>query len=217
VSLWRRRGAKNGQRVRWHGHQGDCLDGIVRCCQPPFNANFDKKQMEFLLRHYGSIETMFVYNNTKSQATHVKDTRGEQRDGQPPADILAHGIVFKYISGLSNKGKAKHNAVGKSGSSLHSLLGYIKRCAFDKRPIALILECVARLGHHKQVDPDDRASAAYIHDELIEFGDLGDWMNVDAKQFYLPQSRPRVHGLFLKKKSSSLSEACRAARLSDFK
>ena len=193
------------------------LHGHTLRWQSVFKAELDKKKMEFLLRHYGSTETLFVYDNAELQATHVKDARGKQRDGQPHVDILTCGIVCKDISGLNNKGKTERNAAGKSGSSLHGLLGYIKCCAFDKRPVALILECVARLGHHRQVDPDDRAGTAYIHDELLKLGYVGDWMNVDAKQFYLPQSRPRVYGLFLKMKSSSLSEACRAARLSDCK
>ena len=133
----------------------------------------------------------------------------------PQVDILTCGIVCKDISGLNNKGKTERNSAGKSGSSLHGLFSYIQCLPFDKRPAALILECVARLGHHRQVDPDGRAGAAYIHDELTKLGYVGEWANVDAKQLYLPQSRPRVYGLFFKFRSNRMSEECRGERQSD--
>ena len=62
----------------------------------------------------------------------------------------------------------------------------------------IILECVQRLGHKRQVDPDDRQGTLYIQDELAGLGFVGEWVNVSAKEFFLPQSRPRVYGLFLK-------------------
>jgi len=180
--------------------------------QSVFKAEKDKKKMAFLMRHYESSDTLFVYDNADLQIAHVKDAKGQQRDGQPQVDILTCGIVCKDISGLNNKGKTERNAAGKSGSSLHGLLGYIRCCTFDKRPRVLILECVARLGHHRQVDPDARAGTSFIHDELTKLGYVGEWANVDAKQFYLPQSRPRVYGLFLLMQSTNMSEECRAAR-----
>jgi site-specific DNA-cytosine methylase len=96
-------------------------------------------------------------------------------------------------------------------------LNYIQCNPFDKRPTVVILECVARLRHHRQVDPDARAGTTYIQDELAKLGYAGEWANVGAKKFYLPQSRPRVYGLFLKMKSDRLSEECREERQRDVK
>lgn len=125
-------------------------------------------------------------------------------------DVAYFGIVCTDISGYTTKPKSER-ASGNTGEALQGFFAYLKACAFHERPRCLILECVARLGHARKVDPDVRTGAEYIKGELEPLGYQGSWDFVNPKQFWLPQSRPRVYGLFLR--VSEMSEHGIQARL----
>ena len=44
----------------------------------------------------------------------------------------------------------------------------------EDRPDLICLECVARLGQHRHVDPDNRTGTKYVTDELGKLGYAGD-------------------------------------------
>jgi site-specific DNA-cytosine methylase len=163
-----------------------------------FKAEKDPEKMKFLMRHAVDGRTTFVCDNGELQKEAMTDVKGDVVNGQLPVDILMCGIVCKDISPLNTKPKTERAKEGQSGSSLHGMLGYLESQSIEQRPKVIILECVQRLGHKRQVDPDDRQGTLYIQDELAGLGFVGEWVNVSAKEFFLPQSRPRVYGLFLK-------------------
>ena len=163
-----------------------------------FKAEKDPAKMAFLQEHYGDARTTFVFNNHDLQKDTMTDVKGQAVQGRLQVDVLFCGIVCKDISPLSTKPKTERAKEGQSGSSLDGLLSYIKHMPLESRPQCLILECVQRLGHKRQVDPDGRQGTIYIKDELSALGYCGDWRNVNAKEFFLPQSRPRVYGMFLR-------------------
>ena len=163
-----------------------------------FKAEKDKAKMAFLQEHYGNAMTTFVWDNHDLHKDTMVDAKGQAVQGRLPVDVLFCGIVCKDISPLSTKPKTERAKEGQSGSSLDGLLRYIRHMPLELRPQCLILECVQRLGHKRKVDPDSRQGTTYIKDELSALGYCGDWRNVNAKEFYLPQSRPRVYGMFLR-------------------
>jgi site-specific DNA-cytosine methylase len=180
--------------------------------QSVFKAEKDNVKMAFLQEHYGNKHTTFVWDNHELQKNTMTDVTGQAVQGRLQVDVLFCGIVCKDISPLSTKPKTERAKEGQSGSSLDGLLSYIRNMPLELRPKFLILECVQRLGHKRQVDPDNRQGTIYIKDELSTLGYCGDWRNVNAKEFFLPQSRPRVYGLFLKIDPKCLDERGRQQR-----
>ncbi len=67
------------------------------------------------------------------------------------------------------------------------------------------MECTPRLGHRRRVDAGDMPGTEYISDQLSKLGYVGRWRGASSEMLYLPQSRPRVYGLFLK--ASDLGDA----------
>ena len=57
---------------------------------------------------------------------------------------------------------------------------------------------MSRLGQKRRVDPDRRTGTSFILDELSSLGYVGKWSTVNPHGFFLPQSRKRVYGMFLK-------------------
>ena len=163
-----------------------------------FKAERDVAKMDLLQEHYGDASTTFVWDNRDLQKDTMTDAKGQVVQGRLSVDMLFCGIVCKDISPLNTKPKTERAKDGQSGSSLDGLLGYLHNMPLELRPIVIILECVQRLGHKRQVDPDNRQGTVYIRDELSALGYCGDWRNVNAKEFFLPQSRPRVYGMFLR-------------------
>ena len=180
-----------------------------------FKAEKDPENMKFLQSHYADSGATFVWDNKDLHQRVFKDANGEVVDGQVPVDVLLCGIVCKDISPLNTKPKTERAKDGKSGSSLDGLLSYLKCLSLETRPKVIILECVQRLGHKRQVDPDDRQGTVYIQDELTALGYSGGWRNVNSKDFFLPQSRPRVYGLFLRLHSQGLGVQGRGRRDAD--
>lgn len=162
-----------------------------------FRAERDLAKLAFLRRRFPSQSTRHFRDNNDLRHPCPKDADGEFAD-RPSVDLLLCGIVCKDISQLNNKPKSEREESGISGTSLVGLLGYVQACSFADRPKIIILECVQRLGQRRAVDPDERTGTHYILDELARQGYVGQWRNMSPTMFFLPQSRPRVYGLFLK-------------------
>lgn len=202
------------------------LEGLTRALQEHgallkhksiFKAEKDSAKMAFLQKQYPHAGTTFVWDNSDLQKDTVIDVKGQAVQGRLQVDVLFCGIVCKDISPLNTKPKTERAKDGQSGSSLDGLLSYLKCMPLEQRPKLLILECVQRLGHKRQVDPDDRQGTVYIRDELSSLGYCGDWCNVNAKDFFLPQSRPRVYACFLRLSSTNLDHHGHEQRLAESK
>lgn len=161
-----------------------------------FKAENNGRKMAFLRRHFSRGGTHFFKENSALAHLSAKDVDGKVVE-QPTVDILMCGIVCKDISQLRSN-PLSERASGVSGRSLTSLMDYVSSLRHDKRPRIIILECVQRLGHRRAVDPDSRTGTQYIQEELSKIGYKGKWQNVHPTRFYLPQSRPRVYGIFMK-------------------
>ena len=181
--------------------QGLLVQGRQLEHQSIFKAEKDPAKLAFLQRHFPNPITQFLADN--------QDAAAEAQEG---VQVLCCGIVCKDISALNGQPKSER-AAGVSGKSLQGLLSYISHLALEARPRLIILECVARLGHKRSVDPDERTGTNYISDELAKHGFVGQWQRVSPTAFYLPQSRPRVYGLFLR--LSDLSLGGKTAREQD--
>ena len=163
-----------------------------------FKAEADPVKLDFLQRDFPKTRQWFC--DKKDLAKDLPtDSKGEAAS-RPSVDGLARGIVCKDISGLNVRPKSERAAAGVSGASLQGLLGYVAKEPFASRPKSIILKCVSRLGQKRRVDPDGRKGTEYISEELGKLGYVGRWRNVSPRTFFLPQSRPRVYGLFLLKR-----------------
>jgi site-specific DNA-cytosine methylase len=180
-----------------------------------FKAELDPAKLEFLKSTYKNEDTLYFQDNRDLQHEAATDADGNAVSGRPQVDALFCGIVCKDISPLSTTPKTERAEEGKSGGSLDGLLKYIRAMTLECRPKFLILECVERLSHKRSVDPDEREGTKYISDELSTLGYCGRWLRVNSKEWFLPQSRPRVYGLFLRLNPTDLSPKSRERRVSD--
>ena len=62
------------------------------------------------------------------------------------------GIVCVDTSNLSTSPKSLTDATGKSGESFLQLVQYLDKLLFERRPLAIVLECVAGLDDKRKVD-----------------------------------------------------------------
>jgi site-specific DNA-cytosine methylase len=159
-----------------------------------YKAESDVRKIAFLKRHRMSHTQIFSSNAALAQ-TEVENVDG-QIVARPTSKILTAGIVCIDISSLSSTPQPVSGS-GKSGASLQGLLESLGSMSLVERPVLVILECVPRLSQHRKVDPDDRSGAKYILDELSKLGYIGEWQTVNPSDYYLPQSRERVYGMFL--------------------
>jgi site-specific DNA-cytosine methylase len=187
--------------------------GIELSHKSVFKAEMCPSKLVFLKSTYNLKETLFFRDNRDLQNDVVKDADGDVVSGRLEVDALFCGIVCKDISPLSTTPKPERAEEGKSGGSLDGLLKYIRALPLQSRPKFLILECVERLSHKRCVDPDGREGTKYIADELGSLGYCGEWLKVNSKDWFLPQSRPRVYGLFLR--GLDLSPKSRKRRVGD--
>lgn len=176
------------QELLRHGHvlRTTCL----------FRAEKDVAKVTFLKRRLPCQEAKYFQDNRDLRKACPKDMDG-QTGPRPVVDFLVCGIVCKDISQLNNRPQSERSA-GASGTSLEGLLAYVKALTFEQRPKVVVLECVQRLGQRRAVDPDARTGTQYIADQLASQGYVGQWEKVSPTSFFLPQSRPRVYGLFLR-------------------
>ena len=120
---------------------------------------------------------------------------------QPKADLLFLGIVCVDISGLSSTPKSLTNPEGSSGRSWLHCLAYLRSLAFERRPKAIVLECVENLDNVRTLRNGDKEKGTLIVEQALQKeGYAGGWVKISATRFYLPQKRPRAWGLFLQKK-----------------
>ena len=175
-----------------------------------FKAESDPRKAEFLCRHCGRNTQIFADNAALANniPINIHGTPVER----PLCKILTCGIVCVDISGLSQSPKPI-SGHGKSGLALQGLLQSLCAMPFEDRPNMLILECVARLGQRRRVDPDNITGTQYVTEELGKLGYVGRWCKVRPRHFFLPQSRPRVYAILLKR--TDLSEASATARKQD--
>ena len=133
----------------------------------------------------------------------LKDIHGNTISSKPTFELLMQGLVCVDISGLTSSPKSILDIEGSSGRSLHELLKYLESLSFEDRPDCIILECVRKLMHHRKKGlPKPEIGTQVVCQALRGPGYVGNWQAEDAKDFYLPQSRRRVFGLFLKVKLS---------------
>lgn len=166
-----------------------------------FKAESDRNKAAFLRRHVHKDVSIISCN--ADVATHTSN---------PTCKVLTCGIVCVNISSLSSDKKHVSDQSGKSGESLTGMLESLRNWEFEQRPSLIILECTKPLGHRRKVD-HDVPGTDFILAELGKLGYVGTWRLVCASMFYLPQSRPRAYGMFLK--VTHLSVAASEARLRD--
>ena len=121
---------------------------------------------------------------------------------KPTFHLLMMGIVCIDISALTTTPKSLADPVGESGRSWRELTQYLESLEFQDRPEGIILECVLRLSHKRQIKglPEPEVGTQLVSAALRALGYVGSWEKEDAKKSYLPQSRPRIWGIFLKVK-----------------
>ena len=175
-----------------------------------FKAESDPRKVDFLYRH-ASRQTQIFRDNAALAAPMPVNMHGEPV-ARPKCNILVCGIVCVDISGLTSSPKPV-SGCGMSGLALGGLLQSLTGMPFDDRPDMINLECVARLGQRRKVDPDNRTGTQYVTDQLGKLGYVGGWCKVRPRNFFLPQSRPRVYSIHLKRKD--FSEASADARKKD--
>ena len=176
-----------------------------------FKAENDPRKAEFLCRHAAPATQIFSDNSALASTMPV-NVKGQEVERPLCSKILVCGIVCVDISGLTRNPKPV-SGHGKSGVSLQGLLESVRAMRLEDRPDLICLECVARLGQHRQVDLDNLTGTKYVTDELGKFGYVGDWCLVRPRDFFLPQSRPRVYSIHLKR--ADFGEASKAARQKD--
>ena len=159
-----------------------------------FKAESDKRKADFLRRRLPP--SVQIYPDNASV--------GEDK---PRCDVLTCGIVCVDVSSLGTTPKPITDQQGKSGKSLSGLLESLSKYDTVSRPKVIILECTPRLGHRRRVDAGDVPGTEYICGQLNKLGYVGKWRDVSSDMFYLPQSRPRVYGLFLKTSGRGDAEA----------
>ena len=175
-----------------------------------FKTESAPKKASFLRRHVRKDVLIF---NSNAQLAEVEPTT---IDGitvpRPTCQVLTCGIVCVDVSFLSSSQKSIDEPGGKSSQSWTTMHKALSTFSFGDRPSLIILECTAGLAHKRRVDRGSPA-ADHISRKLGELGYVGEWRHVSADMFYLPQSRPRVYGLFLK--TADHTSAAAAARLQD--
>ena len=178
--------------------------------QSTFKAEKDPRKAQFLCRH--AAPGTHIFSDNAALANTMAVTVKGQEVERPLCKILVCGIVCVDISGLTRTPKPV-SGHGKSGMALQGLLQSVRAMRFDDRPDLICLECVARLGQQRHVDPDNRTGTKYVTDELGKLGYVGDWCLVRPRDFFLPQSRPRVYSIHLKR--ADFDEASKTARQKD--
>ena len=126
-----------------------------------------------------------------------KDDEGTFGD-LPIADHLFMGIVCVDVSACTSTPKSLNDASGATGKCWLAFLEYLDLLRFEERPISIVLECVDKLGHNRNLQGRIEKGTLLVVEALKERGYVGQWRKVSATHFFLPQRRPRVWALFLK-------------------
>ncbi len=177
----------------------------IRRVHPQFN--YDVKlvcesapaKLKFLrAKHPGAVHVEDI--QTLAKSPQIKSADGKVYD-RPVVDILFAGISCKGVSGL-NVSPESVLGKGSTGNTLRGLRDFIEALPHEERPQLLFLENVACLDHQRAAE-GYRLGTMLIADIFDNLGYVGDWSTVNAKDFFLPQSRDRVWMLFWKRPSHS--------------
>ena len=112
--------------------------------------------------------------------------------------IICSWALCVDISGCSTTPKSLNDISGATGKSWLDFLAYLDKLKLEERPDALTLECVDNLSYNRKVAGQQEKGTSLVIEALKERGYVGSWRKVSATNFFLPQRRPRVWGLFLK-------------------
>ena len=88
-------------------------------------------------------------------------------------------------------------------------MAYLGQLEFQIRPVALMVECVQNL-HHVRKKLAGEKGTELVADALTELGYIGSWEMLNAKDFFVPQSRARIYGVFLKRTKGLGAEGSKA-------
>jgi hypothetical protein len=163
--------------------------------EPVFKSEAAGPKLQFLRKHWPKTR-VFFRDNAELTLEAPCDANGVIVD-RPVVDVIFCGIVCKDVSPCTSTPRSA-SGFGETGRSVRAVLGYLAALSFGERPRGVLLECVARLDHRRATDPDGKRGTDCITEELQRLGYRGEWARTSPASFYLPQSRPRVYGLFLK-------------------
>jgi site-specific DNA-cytosine methylase len=119
---------------------------------------------------------------------------------EPPSfKLLIQGIECNDISAISTTPKSVMDTAGSSGKSLQEMLAVLESLRFEDRPEGIILECVRRLMQKRlNVGTEPEVGTELVSKALRRLGYVGSWCAENSTEVYLPASRPRTWGIFLK-------------------
>jgi C-5 cytosine-specific DNA methylase len=139
-----------------------------------------------------------VFVNTGDLTKGSLDTDvGEHLRHLPPHKFTLFAIECDDISSCSTTPRSVMDPAGKSGSSFLEFMAYLKSMEFHQRPLALMVECVKNLNHVRKQLNDEKGTDV-VSQALAEIGYVGSWQTLHSQDFYVPQSRRRIYGVFLK-------------------
>ena len=151
------------------------------------------------LNHQAPPCHIFTRTGDLNNTVVMKDFLDEVVVEKPTFHLLLQGIVCIDISGLSSTPRSVMDVAGESGQSLREMVEYLKNLSFADRPECIILECVLRLSQKRTKGlPQPEVGTELVTKELRTFGYVGSWETQDALKAYLPQSRKRTWGIYLK-------------------
>jgi hypothetical protein len=131
----------------------------------------------------------------------IRDFQDEAVAEKPTCHLLLMGIVCVDISNLTTTPKSVMDVEGESGRSLRELLQYLESLSFEDRPEGIILECVLGLSQKRKKGlPEPEVGTEQVSAALRPLGFIGAWEPEDAIKAYLPASRKRTWGIYLKVK-----------------
>jgi site-specific DNA-cytosine methylase len=139
---------------------------------------------------------MFV--NTGDVSKPILVTDSEASIAKLPSHKFAFfAIECDDVSLCSNTPRSVTDPSGKSGASFLEFLDYLKSMRFQDCPDAIMVECVKNLDHVRKKIGGEKGTDV-VTAALSEIGYVGSWQALNAIDFYLPQSRPRAYGVFLR-------------------
>ncbi len=129
----------------------------------------------------------------------LRDFQEEVVVEKPTFHVLLQGIVCVDISNLTTTPRSLMDIEGDSSRSFVEMIQYLESLSFEDRPEGIILECVLRLSHKRKKGlPQPEVGTELVSEALRTLGYVGSWEPEDALKAYLPQSRKRTWGIYLK-------------------
>ena len=178
-----------------------------------YQCENDRKCRRFLESRAGRT---LVYDSNVSIASKMTVTSDGQHVRRPVSQVLTCGIVCVDLSTLSSTRRTLTDPSGKSSQSWCEMRAALEAIPFDERPKLIALECVQGMCQQRSVDVQSNVSSSSktVSDALEQLGYVGEWQpRTQPWKFYLPQSRSRAYGLFLK--VTTLSDQARHLRRKD--